>query len=324
MKKLLLVSAVAALSVTSAYAETGVYGKIGADLKYADDGDVTLDNNGSRLGVKGSTPITANTNAIYQAELGLSIDGDSGADISVRDTYLGLQNNAVGTLKAGKLTAVDDAVKFGNPSDYWNSGFQGFGEVEIDGDTVEVNSFDGGRKKNMLAYASPNFSGFQALAMYQVDSASNGGENKSKAKDGGNIYGVAGKYESDALSAGASYVKVKDFADSVRLGGKFSVTPQVALSAGYQMTDYDRDGSEKENAYMVAGEYDIPNSPWATYVEYDGAKNILGIDGADKNTLSLGGTYAFNKAVSGRVYAGFEDWDGGDTYGVGTGLTYKF
>ncbi len=311
MKKLLLVSAVAALSVTSAYATTGVYGKVGADLRYAEDGDVTLDNKHTRLGVKGATAITAATNAIYQAELGLDIDAeaDGKAKVGMRDTYVGLQNNDLGTLLAGRLTTIDDAVNFTNPSDYWNSGYQA--------------SFDAARVNNAIAYASPNFSGFQGLAMYQVDSSDDGGQ-KGKAGDAG-TYGVAGKYEEGNIKAGASYIDLKNGGNVVRASGAVKVVPQVELSGAYQTMDFDKDNLEKENSYIVAAKYDVPNSPMSAYVEYDKVENKAGIKDADNSIVSLGGNYAFNKAVEGRAYVGFEDPEGGDsTYGFGTGLTYKF
>ncbi len=320
MKKLLLVSAVAALSVTSAYADTSVYGKVGADLKYGEDGATTLDNNGTRLGVKGSTPITANTNAIYQAEIGLTLDPISNKDkdgnakfngdnITMRDTYVGLSNNAVGTVMAGRLTTIDDSVNFTNPSDYWNAGYHA--------------SFDGERVNNALAYASPNFNGAQFLAMYQVDSGKDGGQYNTEKDDGG-TFGVAAKYESDAFKLGASYIDAKDTLSAARVSGAVKVIPQVEVSAGYQVTDFDKKGSEKENSYVVAATYDVPNSPWAAYVQHDGVENKGGAKDADGNVTSVGGTYDFNKAVSGRVYAGFEDVKDDDSYGFGTGLTYKF
>ncbi len=307
MKKLLLVSAVAALSVTSAYAETGVYGKVSADLHYAKDGEVTLDNDSSRIGVKGSTPITANTNAIYQAELGISIDGMTndkddqtgkkmkGNEITYRDTYLGLSNANVGTVLGGRLTAIDDNVNFGGPSDYWGAGL---GTV--------------GRADNAVAYVSPNFSGVTGMAMYVLDDGEAGqkGENRSGLKD---AYGVAAQYATDTLKVGGSYIKPKGGDYVANLTGEAKVTKDVTLSAGYRKHEQ-KDSDE----FMVAGEYDIPNSPWATYLQYDNKEE-------SKQVVSLGGTYSFNKAVSARVYAGFEDPENGDsTYGVGTGLTYKF
>ncbi|MBS9779636.1 MAG: porin [Moraxellaceae bacterium] len=316
MKKLLLVSAVAALSVTSAYAATGVYGKVGADLRYSEDGNVSLDNNGTRLGVKGATPVTANTNAIYQAELGLTVDpknGD-GTDISIRDTYVGLSNKAAGTVMAGRLTTIDDNVNFTNPSDYWNSGYQA--------------SFDGNRVNNAIAYASPNFGGFQGLAMYQVGDSKNGAECKADANPScteGGTFGVAGKYETEQFKAGASYIDLKNGGNVVRVSGAVNVVPQVELSAGYQTMDFDTNGKEKENSYIVAAKYDVPNSPAAAYIEYDGVESAGGTKDNDNSIVSLGGTYDFNKAVSGRAYVGFEDPEQGDkSYGIGTGLTYKF
>ncbi len=313
MKKLLLVSAIAALSVTTAQAATDVYGRVVADLRYAEDGDVTLDNGSTRLGVRGSTPITANTDAIYQLEMKATIDGEGfkdGNGLEYRDSYIGLKNATAGTVMAGRLTTIDDNVNFTNPSDYWNSGF-GYKGV----------AYDAPRANNAIAYVSPNFNGFTGLAMYQLDSSGSG----SEGTDGGS-YGVAGTYEAGNFKAGASYIDYDGGGDVVRVSAAMGVTPQIKLSGAYQVADYD--GDKNENTLIVAGEYDVPNSPWAAYVEYDGTTNVAGAKDQDVSVVSLGGTYAFNKAVSGRVYAGFEDLDftgnDGTTYGIGTGLTYKF
>ncbi len=343
MKKLLLVSAVAALSVSSAYAATDVYGRVVADLRYAKKGDVTLDNGSTRIGVKGSTPITANTNALYQLEMKATIDAGS-TNVDYRDSYIGLQNDGVGTFLAGRLTTIDDQVNFTNPSDYWNSGF-GYGfeyqgeKLDKDGNAVkdkqgntvmetkQAGAHDAPRANNALAYVSPNFNGFTGMAMYQVDSSGSG----SNGSDGGS-YGVAGKYEADNFKVGASFIDFKDAKEVVRVSGAVNVSPQIELSGAYQVADYDATklnaNPEKENTLIVAAAYDVPNSPWKAYVEYDGTTDINGFKDQDVSVVSLGGTYDFNKAVSGRVYAGFEDLDlainSGTSYGIGTGLTYKF
>ena len=138
MKKLVLATAVAALSVTAAQAAPTVYGKAFLTLDLQDgDKDVTvvnhttgkstttsedwskdetrsqLNSNASRIGIRGSEPLTANTDVVYQLEYGVDVDANTDQFYS-RDTYLGLSNKQYGTLLAGRLTSIDERVDYAN------------------------------------------------------------------------------------------------------------------------------------------------------------------------------------------------------------------
>ena len=112
MKKLLLASAIAALSITAAHAAPTVYGKAYLTLDVKDGNDAAkaastetrtkLNSNASRIGVKGSEALTANTDVVYQLEYRLEVDTNSKASFTARDTYLGLANKKLGTLIAGR------------------------------------------------------------------------------------------------------------------------------------------------------------------------------------------------------------------------------
>ena len=109
MKKLLLATAIAALSVSAAQAAPTLYGKAFVTADYVnaefdgedmdgivnldeDESSVQINSNISRLGFKGSEAMTANTDVIYQLEYGINIDdsGDDNIGFKSRDTYLGL------------------------------------------------------------------------------------------------------------------------------------------------------------------------------------------------------------------------------------------
>ncbi|MEL0621377.1 porin, partial [Psychrobacter proteolyticus] len=66
----------------------------------------------SRIGFKGSEAITANTDVIYQYEVGINIDGNPGDDNNIafksRDTFLGLNNDNYGEILVGRNTSVVD------------------------------------------------------------------------------------------------------------------------------------------------------------------------------------------------------------------------
>ena len=168
MKKLVLATAVAALSVTAAQAAPTVYGKAFLTLDLKDgDTDVTtvnhttgvstttssdwddtrsqLNSNASRIGIRGSEALTANTDVVYQLEYGVDVDANTDQFYS-RDTYLGLSNKQYGTLLAGRLKAIDGRVDYANVTE---GGVMG-------GDNV-LASFDSPRANNTFAFAYIEF-----------------------------------------------------------------------------------------------------------------------------------------------------------------------
>ena len=99
MKKLLLATAIAALSVSAANAAPTVYGKAFVAMDYVnaefdsvgnvndmDEDTVEINSHASRIGIKGSEAMTANTDVIYQLEYGTRVDGDSDG-FKNRDTF---------------------------------------------------------------------------------------------------------------------------------------------------------------------------------------------------------------------------------------------
>lgn len=328
MKKLILASAVAALSVSAAQAAPTVYGKAGVQLNYMEDGDVTLDSDSTRFGLKGGEAITGNTDLIYKLEFGLEIDeprGDgSDAEFKQRDTYVGLANDQYGTLIGGRLTAIDDEINYTNPSEYADS----FGYLSWDGDRVN----------NSIAYFTPSYDGLQLMAMYKLTDSDNGKEDEDNDADGS--YGLGAKYEGARGAAGITYIGGEDgagFEDNLRVSGAYDLTSDFTISGLYQNIDFGDDADEDEQFYTVAGEYDIPNSKWDIYGEYDATRDYDGVEGADVDVFSVGGNYSFTSATTGKVFLGYTDktFDDSDSdnidysedsdyFGGGVGILHVF
>lgn len=205
MKKLLLATAVAALSVSAAHAAPTVYGKILLTTDYVDgnltvkkDGNKLIDKDysttqlnssgssnvtGSRIGFKGAEALTANTDLVYQLEYGIDVDADKGRNFRSRDTYIGLSNKQYGTLVAGSLYAIDDNINYAGQTvslyDTYSTGFsvEAADEETADilgvkkGKTVKLNLafWDGNRANNALAYFSPSYNGLQFMGMYVME-----------------------------------------------------------------------------------------------------------------------------------------------------------
>lgn len=260
MKKLLIASTVAALSVTAAHAAPTVYGKafLTLDLQDGDkelaglyDTRTQLNSNGSRIGLKGGERLTANTDLVYQLEYGIKVD-DNSPQFTSRDTYLGLANKQYGTLLAGRLTAIDGMVDYANVT---------AGGV-IGGDNV-LASFDAPRANNAFAYVSPSYNGLNFLGMYVLD------ENKTTDTLQRDAFGVGVQYAPKAnYRGGASYIQSGD-TKAVRVSGSLDLTPATTIGALYQSTEYStlhqailRKGAETENAVTLSATHKYGQTPW--------------------------------------------------------------
>ena len=333
MKKLLLATAIAALSVSAANAAPTVYGKafLTLDLVEADvdvsapgftdeinaDERTSLNSNASRIGLKGSEALTANTDLLYQLEYGIDVDDqDNGrGQFYSRDTYVGLQNAQYGKVIAGRLTAIDDYVNFANVTQ---------GGV-LGGDNV-LASFDAPRLDNSFAYFSPSYNNMQFMAMYGLD--------EDNFVDEQNIAGVAGKYAMGPMNAGLSYIQasgdvIGDFKKAIRVSGNYAVNPALTVGALYQNTDLNTD--DNENAFTLSGEMKTA-TPWTAYAQADVVSNVDGDKDGDALRGVVGGKYAINAATTGHVYGAYlnEEYDDGtnkedyDGFGIGGGIEYKF
>ncbi len=356
MKKLLLATAVAALSVSAANAAPTVYGKafltvdyVDGNVKVTDNGKTLIDEDysttqlnstGSRIGFKGAEALTANTDVVYQLEYGVDVDENS-PQFKSRDTYLGLSNKQYGTFVAGRLSAIDDNINYATQTvglyDSYNTGFsiEAADEETADilgvdkGETVKLGlaSWDGDRIDNAFAYFSPSYNGMQFMAMYALDGDRDNSED-SLDQEG---YGVGVKYEpsNQPFRAGATYIKSGDFS-TARVSGAFDVNAATTLGALYQVTDLDED--KNENLFTLSGSYAIPATKWKAYAQGDMVKNMSGLDGLDGSRFVVGGKYGFNAATTGHLYTGYSkiefSEDGYDLdasgFGLGAGIEYKF
>lgn len=361
MKKLVLATAIAALSVTAAQAAPTVYGKAFLSLDTAtvraEVGGVSsgwnetrtqLNSNDSRIGLKGSEALTANTDVVYKLEYRVQLDNDgiggnssdNKRNFESRDTYLGLSNKQYGTLLAGRLTAIDGRVDYANVT---------AGKV-LGGDNV-LASIDAKRANNAFAYVSPTYNGLTASAMYVMDENSGDtvvetpvygkpgtpdadkviGHTKTTVKgtdtfnhDG---FGVAVQYEpaNQPFRAGASYLQVDEL-KAVRVSGAFDVTPAATVGALYQNTKFVK-GGEAENAFTVSGTYKT-QTPWTAYGQIDVVNQVAGVKDSDKQRYVVGGKYAFNKAATGHIYGAVQNAEVSNvetrSAGIGAGLEYNF
>ena len=335
MKKLLLATAIAALSLSAANAAPTVYGKafLAADYVNAefdgpagnmyDEDTIEINSHSSRIGFKGSEAMTANTDVIYQLEYGTSIDGDSNG-FKNRDTFLGVNNKQFGEFRVGKNQSSLDRINNVATADggYWNY---------LGSKASKDNMVESGRIDNSMIWTAPKYQGLplQLSAMYAADEDDNSGDGFGVAAmfDQGTGFTAGVAYDKD-LNLGNNYVATGDIirgTATVDLS-KFAAVP-VTLGALYQVADIDNT-DKKEKGFVVSAAMGLQNfaKPATVYAQYNNTSNLRGLDGIDTDQIVVGGKYFYQPNMIMHAYAGQNDNDLNDkeTLAIGTGLEYKF
>lgn len=355
MKKLLLASAVAALSVSAANAAPTFYGKIfmtadyveekadkesyyDADKemwidtkkKYKEDG-TQINSNGSRLGIKGSEPLSANTDVVYQLEYGVDVDADDHETFRNRDTFLGLKNTTFGEFRAGHNQSTTDYINNVVVNEgYWDN----LGSTKLDGEqnAAALNMADSGRVSNSLVWKAPQINGvpLHFAAMYANDDdikgENDGGWGASLMFDQGTGFTAGVAYDDDVNIEG-SLIRGTATVDLATFNSGFP----VKLGALYQEADYDG-GDKKEKGYVLSAQMGLTNfaKPATIYTQYNNTSNLGGVKNFDSDQIVVGGKYYYQKNVIAHAYVGQNDADNMPVYGdgkvfaIGGGLEYKF
>ena len=331
MKKLLLATAIAALSVSAAQAAPTIYGKAFVTMDYVntdngneDSDSVQINSNSSRLGFKGSEAITANTDVIYQYEVGINIDGNEGDDNNIafrsRDTFLGLKNDSYGEFRFGRNQSTTDYVNNVLVSDAY---FDNLGNFMA----------DSGRVDNSVVWLAPKYQGLplQIAAMYAADETSV--EDSSDRNSG---FGVSAMFDQGTgFTAGLAYDKDVNITGDIIRGsatvdlGKYMAAP-VTLGALYQVADYDLT-SKDEKGLLVSAALGLSNfaKPASVYAQYNTTSNVGGLEDVDADQIVVGGRYFYKENMIAHAYVGANTIEvpnlaDQDAFAIGGGLEYKF
>ena len=274
MKKLLLATAIAALSVSAAQAAPTIYGKalvtadyvnIDGDYRYsestgytesgnADENTVEINSTGSKLGFKGSEAMTANTDVIYQLEYGLKVDGDD-RTFKSRDTYLGFANKDFGQFRFGRNTSVLDYVNnVALTQGYWDN--LGNNTLDFDEDDLDdlndlnvvkaLNMVSDERQDNSVVWIAPKYNGVpvQLALQYSADERfidSNSGYGASLMFDQGTGFTAGLAYTKDMDTQGTQelYDAVDDYWYDRNYGGdviRGTLTADLSKYTAYPVT----------------------------------------------------------------------------------------
>lgn len=341
MKKLLLATAIAALSVSAANAAPTIYGKafLAADYVNAefdgpagnmyDEDTIEINSHASRIGIKGSEAMTANTDVIYQLEYGTLIDGDKDG-FTNRDTFLGVVNKQFGEFRVGKNQSSLDRI---NNVDVNQGYFDRLHTTKHNEVVQALNMVDSNRIPSSIIWTAPKYDGLplEISAMYSSDDA-NGNDNSG--------FGVAALFDQGTgFTAGLAYDKDQNIEGDIIRGtatvdlAKFMAAP-IRLGALYQVADYDY-GSSKEKGFVISGEMPLTNfaRPASVYAQYNNTSNLDGFDDADSDQIVVGGKYFYKDNIIAHAYAGMNKADNvpyltttgdAEVFVLGTGLEYKF
>lgn len=207
MKKTLLAAALLAGFAGAASAQSSVtlYGVLDGGLRYSSvslaNGDGVTNfggaygvQSGNRWGMKGVESLGNGNNAMFQIESGFDMGngaGQQGGRLFGRASWVGLQNNAWGDVRLGRMTNLTSDWMVGGLDPF----AAGFGQLNMGHAFTSGNTV---RLDNTLMYRTPTMSGFQAGLGYSFATGltSNGGTTG---------YGFATSNNSRQITAGLKY-----------------------------------------------------------------------------------------------------------------------
>jgi predicted porin len=307
MKKSLIALAVLAASgVASAQSTVTLYGLVDANLNSSKSTDVTgtsvrqtkIDGSGfntSRFGLKGSEDLGGGLKANFLLESGF--DASTGAANSYTNPYTAGPNStavfgrqswvgvsgAFGEVKLGKMWTPFDDVK--------GSGAAGFDSgLFAPASNVWLSNNYSDRPGNAIYYATPDFSGFSAAAMYSL------GENKTAAAKAGHIASVNVKYAAGPAFVALSHQEEKQTgvgsaAKFTQLNGSWDFGVAKLLGAYGQV----KNGGTNNTFTLNLASPIQPPAPALPFVVDKSKEYQLGVDVPVGPALTLSGGVARSK-----------------------------
>ncbi|MES9980357.1 MAG: porin [Candidatus Thiodiazotropha sp. 6PLUC6] len=215
MKKVLSLAIAAALvAPVAAMADATIYGKVRQSIDIVDDerddtDNIQINDNTSRLGVKGSEDLGNGLTGVYKIEYGVKISTNPGGDefkgdggLSARNAFVGLAGG-FGTVVLGRH---DTPLKISTGSlDY-------FGDTIVDNNKDYTESLVDRRADGTLAYISPSLAGL-TLAAALVP-----GEN-DEADGIADAFSVAAMYSNFGIFGALAYESADGNIDKIGVDG---------------------------------------------------------------------------------------------------------
>ena len=211
MKKTLIALALTTLPV-AAMAEVVLYGqmKAGYEVNSTKHTDYSrgpylngISDYGSRIGVKGSEDLGNGLKAIWQVEsrIHLGNSNESSDTLANRDSFIGLQHEKYGTVRAGRISNAINANM--DDVDAW----------EYNSDALGLGKFTRTDARYVgIAYNSPTWAGFDFSLLYSPRDNNNGGDRIAEYSAGlgtGEKYSLGLNYKNSGfyVKYGFDYLK---------------------------------------------------------------------------------------------------------------------
>ena len=303
MKLKLLPLAIGIASVPfSVIAEPKVYGKVNVTVQNfsadaADDDQVQVKSNASRLGVKGKTEISEGLHAIYKAEYQTDVTEESTV-FKQRDIWGGLKGG-FGTLRIGTM---DTPLK------------KAQGKFDLFNDYLDMKKvFEGeDRAPNQINYATPSFGGVTVTAAV---TAGEGREDMNGDTDNGfDGFSTSVVYKAGPIFASAAYSSDIEKADEEAMRLTF-VYKAGAFQVGALWQEFEEKDKDATDGFGVSGAFKFGSSTVkAQFNTGDDEK-----EGAEQFNLG----YDYKLAKSTKVFAFISSYENDadnsaeDTVGVG-------
>ena len=329
MKKSLIALAVAGAFAAPAFAATSnvdVYGVMNIAIQDTDvtGSDMTILDNTSRIGFKGSEDLGGGLKAIWQIESALGGNGTTAigtnATLGTRNTFVGLAGD-FGTALMGKH---DTPYKLGTGSlDIFGDTIGDYNLGRTDGVSLVNNTHDH-RNGSALAYISPTWSGFHFAGAVVM----NNGETGTALNNGDTI---------DATSVTGVYANGPLFASLSWQDAKVLNSKATKLGLGYTMGDakvgfvYESiNAANDSDSWLLNGSYNMgPIVLKAQYgqVKFDNAVAAVAAVPASGCTLSGAGAITCTTPAVAAVAAVGKDqsaWALGADYNLSKRTTAYF
>ena len=331
-KNILAIAIAAAVMAPSAFAAATVYGVAHVGMAQQSDvsngatiagtgtgtaaaaGSVTnVLSNSSRLGIKGSEDLGAGLKAVYQMEMAVNMDGETGSSdpfgTGLRNTFAGI-GGGFGTVLMGRHDSPIKMVgrsydlfgdQIGNNRNLLGGGANGAYTTLVDG-----------RHSNVLAYATPTMGGFSGLLAYvpgagrsneymsnDVTNTTTGANTSNASTVKQDAWSAMAGYKAGAFGASLGYINVDklngtDAFTATRLGAEytFGAAKVVALYQNAKIVD-------SQDSYGLGGSYKVGAAGTVKAQYYVASDVKSGKIGA--NMITVGYDHALSKSTTAYV-----------------------
>ena len=265
MNKTLAIAIAAAMVSPSAFAaqdtsgmqftsaSEGFYASIRArlDLSTGDDESASIDDNSSRLGVRGSNDLGGGLSGFYQWEAELKLNDNEGPGIDrSRLGHVGLRGSFGEFVVGGFWTNEYNWTHGGTDIANNYSGWLTYSEEHES------------RSNNGIQYTTPDLNGFQAAVLVQTGSKNSTVMGSTTAGAAGNsirtgrsdndidTWNIAAKYDIQGFSVGASYNNQPDYLSVID-----NLAVETPTGGGDDALTYDNTGYDDSTSWTIKSGY---------------------------------------------------------------------